>query len=359
MKYKAIALSLVIGMLLGSFLLPAEAEEVTPEQQEVMLQAFYNNNPIIIKHQQEKLKNILEFLKDNEIKYYRVPEDYQRYVEVENQVLYDVPTRAGGLHDVKVCVVRMNVHSDMPDDPMALYVFGDLSGNVYIDLPDSGYSLSERTVPIKGHTYYGRLNSKDDPYKATYVKTSIAMDSYGIASRITPVPNGTLLNETYLVPATSFRPGDVLQEFHRLVDLLNKLGPAEKPKKQPKRTYKEEFQRMITVGIGRMDKLKQLPNCQRVFEVMAQQKTLEPQAQEAKAQEDWARYNALVPQWNALLAERQKLDGTEQVLEYNRMYDLFDKFAVLYDSGTEQQMHDYLMQSGLGKELGYDPPKEE
>ncbi|MFC1644042.1 hypothetical protein ACFL5C_01800 [Candidatus Omnitrophota bacterium] len=358
MKYKAIVWSLVVGMLLGTVLASAEDEEATPEQQEVMLQAFYNNNPIIIEHQQEKLKNILEFLKDNDIKYYRVPEDYQRYLEVENQVLDNVPTKGGGLSDVEVCVVRMNVHSDMPDDPIALYVFGDLRGSVYIDLPDSGYSFSERKVRIDGHTYYGRLNSKDDPYKATYVKTSIAMDSYGIASRATAIPNGTLVNQAYLVPATSFRPGGVLKEFHHLVDLLNKLGPAEKPKKQPKRTYKEEFQRMVTVGMGRMDKLKQLPNNQRVFGIMAQQKTLEAQAQEAKAQEDWTRYNALVPQWNALLAERQKLDGTEQVLEYQRFYNLFNGFVALYDKGDEQQMHNYLMQSGLGKELGYDPPKE-
>ncbi|MFC1480467.1 hypothetical protein ACFL5Y_03365 [Candidatus Omnitrophota bacterium] len=358
MKYKVIAWSLVIGMLFGSFLASAEDEKATPEQQEVMLQAFYNNDPIIVKHQQEKLKEILKFLKDYDIKYYRVPEDYQRYLDVENQLFDNVPTKKGG-RPGKVCVVRMNVHSDMPDDPIALYVFGDLRGSVYIDLPDSGYSFSERKVRIDGHTYYGRLNSKDDPYKATYVRTSIAMDSYGIASRATAIPNGTLLNETYLVPATSFRSSAVHQEFQRLLDLLNKLGPAQKAKKLSKGTYKEEFGRMVTVGMGKMEKLKQLPNNQRVFEIMAQQKTLELQAQEAKAQEDWTRYNALVPQWNALLAERQKLDRTEQVLEYQRFYNLFNGFVASYEKGDEQQIHDYLMQSGLGKELGYNPPAEQ
>ncbi|MFC1570803.1 hypothetical protein ACFL4E_03370, partial [Candidatus Omnitrophota bacterium] len=244
MKCKAIACVLILGMLFGGLLLPVEAQEATPEQQEVMLQEFYNNNPILIENQQQKLKNIIQFLDDNDIKYYRIEDFDMRYIKIEAQVLKNVPTKKGG-RDYEVCVVKMSPEYEWPEDPIAFYVFGDLSGNVYIDLPDSGYDLTERMVPIKGHTYYGRLNPKDKTPE--YVNTSIAMDSYGIASRITPVPNGTLVAETYIVPASSFagREREVHQEFDRLMELLLKMAPPSPGKKFEKQPSAQELQQEL------------------------------------------------------------------------------------------------------------------
>ncbi|MCK4401613.1 hypothetical protein KAW08_04855 [bacterium] len=81
-------------------------------------------------------------------------------------------------------------------------------------------------MEITGHTFYGRLIiGRTGTY---YTGTSIAMDSYTIASRIMPCPNGTWVNslDTYVVPASSFRgkESSLHTKFANLLDSLKKLG---------------------------------------------------------------------------------------------------------------------------------------
>ena len=164
MRCNAIVWSFVIGVLFCSFSTIAHAEEATPEEQTMMLEEFYNNNPIIMENQKEHLKDVLGFLYDNGVKYYKYHDLEQQYVHVSPQVFYESPYNKRG-SGYKTCVVRMNLRLDAPEDLIAVYVFGNLRGEAYIDLPDSGYDFTARMVDITGHTFYGMLTSSADPYR--------------------------------------------------------------------------------------------------------------------------------------------------------------------------------------------------
>ncbi len=235
-------LALVVFVVLSSVLFTGCASSimkikvdtgVSKEEHEAVkgrIEEFYGNNPQLIEDQRLKQKNVLKFLDDNNIKYYRYHDLAQIYVNVTGQIFLGKCSGAGGMKSGKAtggeeCVVRMNLRSGLSKDIIAVYVFGSLGGSAYIHAPYV-FSIIERTVEITGHTFYGRLNiNRTETY---WAETSIAMDSYTIASRIMPYPNGTWVNslDTYVVPASSFRGKEsgLHTEFQNLLDLLVKLG---------------------------------------------------------------------------------------------------------------------------------------
>lgn len=360
MKNRMIIFGLVVGVLLGALPLYG-AEEATPEQQEVMLQEFYNNNPILIENQQQKLKNIVKFLDDNDIKYYKIEDFDQRYIKVETQVLQNVPTKKGG-RNYEVCVVKMSTDYEWPgEDPLAFYVFGDLSGNVYIDLPDSGYNITERMVPIAGHTFYGRLDPNDNTPE--YVRTSIAMDSYGIASRITPVPNGTLVDETYIVPASSFsgRPRELHQEFDRLMELLLKMAPPSPGKKfeKPQENALElEIFRVYNAATAEYKELEQSPVVTEFIKRKETHASLQQQYDAAVAQKNEAVYVPLGEQGNANYARMLELFDSPEITYINKLRQFTQTLWELGRDKKTKEAHEYIINSGMAQKFNYQPPSE-
>jgi hypothetical protein len=107
--------------------------------------------------------------------------------------------------------------------------------------------------------------------------------------------------------------------------------------------------------VEKIKALKASPQLVRWQELKARFAAMEPEVAAAKARKDVARHNALVIQWNALTKEQRQISGSSQMRDYKK-YLKFSQELYNLRNGTGQQIHDYIMNSGLAQELGYNPP---
>lgn len=356
MKAKSILWSLVIGVMVGAFSSVVGAQEqaideATPEQQTMMLQEFYNNNPLLIEDQQLKLQDALNFLNDNGIKYYGYNDIDQKYVHIEPHIYYEVPSPYE--KGQKLCVVTMSGFPNMPDDPIDLYVFGDVKGEVHVEAYESGADRFERSLSIKGHTFYGKVKPNDTDRK--HVKTSIALDSFRVQRRLNPLPTTSFFN-AYVVPATSFRGKDISvhKEFQRLLDLLLKLGGREeKPEENP---Y-EEGLRMVDRAVGEeLAELHKSPEISEFKNLQAITGAMVPDIEKAKAEGDTALYNSLVDTFNTNLKRSMELQQSPAIARLNQLAKFGQILLPLLKEQQWQEANDFVVGSGMAHEFGYEPP---
>ena len=380
MKYKMIVWSLVIGMLFGSFLPAAKAEDGTAEDgttEEMrifreVLQLFYNNNPILIESQQQKLKNILSFLDDNGIMYYDDHDIEQAYVHVETQVYYyppypyeeyyNVPDSDEVIENTKMCVVAMSGHPKNPvlqhltDDPLEFYVFGDLRGDINIDIPEAWVDIHDKIQDITGHTFSGTVKPFNQDRK--YVKTSIAMDSFSIMSRANPTPS-TSVYHAYVVPASSFRGKDpaMFKEFQSMIMGLDRLGDLEEKEKKPEENpYQKAVLGAYNAAVAESQKITNGPVIKQVDSIDAENKSLMSQLKAAQAQNNEALYVSLANTYNVNNNKLRELINLPEYKRLNRLAWFANNIKELMNEGKWKEAHEFIMESGIAEEFGYQPP---
>ena len=377
MKYKIIVWSLAIGMLLGGFLPQAKAEEGTAEDgttEEMrtfrgVLQQFYDHNPMLIESQQQKLKDILSFLDANGIMYYDYHDIEQAYVNVENQVyfyppypyeeFYNVPGSDEVIENTKMCVVAMSgrpknpVLQHLTDDPIEFYVFGDLRGDISIDMPQAWVDIHDKVQDITGHTFSGTVKPFNQDRK--YVKTSIAMDSFGIMSRANPTPS-TSVYHAYVVPATAFRGKDdaLFREFQEMIVQMDRLGEIEKKPKED--LYKKAVLGAYNAAVAETQKITNGSVFKQLDSIDAENKSLMSQLKEAQAQNNEALYIKAADIYNANNGKLRELIDTSDYKRFNRLAWFANSIKGMMNEGEWKEAHEFITSSGVAEEFGYQSP---